>query len=134
MLQVLYQKQGRNAQFDSAEERDDWLRSEAKTLEEALVVKRRNLAELEAQVQQASTELMDLSQARPAPWPGWQKTIVAGVRPPKGSGSTRVRSLTSLPSGVRHSPVGSGTGPNKQHCLYVLRFRLAQHKAGHVMS
>lgn len=73
MLQVLYQKQGRNAQFDSAEERDNWLRSEAKTLEEALVVKRRNHAELEAQVQQASTELMDLSQVRPAPRPGKQR-------------------------------------------------------------
>ncbi|KAK9828108.1 hypothetical protein WJX81_005196 [Elliptochloris bilobata] len=62
-LQVLYQKQGRNAQFHSAEERNEWLRSEAGTLEEALSVKRRSHKDLEAQVQRASTDLMDLSQA-----------------------------------------------------------------------
>ena len=66
---MLYQKQGRNAQFGSAAERDEWLRSEAATLEQALAVKRRSHAELEAQVQQASAELMDLSQARAAPIP-----------------------------------------------------------------
>lgn len=65
LAQVLYQKQGRNAQFDSPEERDEWLRSEMATLDTALGVKRKSHAELEAQVQAASAELMDLSQARP---------------------------------------------------------------------
>ena len=61
---MLYQKQGRDAQFSSAAERDEWLRGEASTLEQALAVKRCSHTELEAQVQQASAELMDLSQAR----------------------------------------------------------------------
>jgi hypothetical protein len=62
--QALYLKQGRNAQFGSAEERDGWLRSEADALEQALAVKQASRGELEAQAQQAGAELRDLAQAR----------------------------------------------------------------------
>lgn len=61
--QVLYQKQGRSAQFGSRAERDEWLAAEATQLETAAAVKRSSAAELEAQVAALSEQLMDLSQA-----------------------------------------------------------------------
>lgn len=85
---MLYQKQGRNAQFGSAAERDEWLRSEAATLEQALAVKRRSHAELEAQVQQASAELIDLSQARAPPKPP-SRAVVVTLHPSKLSSISR---------------------------------------------
>lgn len=62
--QVLYQKQGRSAQFGSCAERDEWLAAEATQLETAAAVKRSSAAELEAQVSALAGQLMDLSQAR----------------------------------------------------------------------
>jgi len=62
--QALYLKQGRNAQFGSAEERDAWLASEAAALEQALGVKQAARGELDAQAQRAGAELRDLAQAR----------------------------------------------------------------------
>lgn len=60
--QALYQKQGRSSQFASKQERDDWIREEVRTLERAAAVKRSSADELRGQVQQLSSQLMDLSQ------------------------------------------------------------------------
>ena len=62
--QALYQKQGRSSQFSSRQERDAWLGDEVKTLERAAAVKRSSAADLRSQVQQLSSQLMDLSQVR----------------------------------------------------------------------
>ena len=60
--QALYQKQGRSSQFSSRQERDAWIGDEVKTLERAAAVKRSSAADLRSQVQQLSSQLMDLSQ------------------------------------------------------------------------
>ena len=65
-VQALYQKQGRSSQFSSRQERDAWIGDEVKTLERAAAVKRSSAADLRTQVQQLSSQLMDLSQVRSA--------------------------------------------------------------------
>ena len=61
-LQALYQKQGRSREFGSKQERDAAITGEVKQLEKAAAIKRSSAEELRTQVQQLSTQLMDLSQ------------------------------------------------------------------------
>ncbi len=64
-MQALYQKQGRSRQFSGKQERDAHLGDEIKQLERAAAVKRSSADDLRSQVQQLSSQLMDLSQVRP---------------------------------------------------------------------
>ena len=61
-LQALYQKQGRSRQFGSKQERDAHIGDEIKQLERAAAVKRSSAEDLRSQVQQLTSQLMDLSQ------------------------------------------------------------------------
>ena len=61
-LQALYQKQGRSRQFGSKQERDAHIGEEIKQLERAAAVKRSSAEDLRSQVQQLTSQLMDLSQ------------------------------------------------------------------------
>ena len=61
-MQALYQKQGRSSQFKSMQERDQWIKKEIEQLETTAAVKASSHDELEAQTQQLSSQLMDLSQ------------------------------------------------------------------------
>ena len=63
-MQALYQKQGRSRQFSSKQERDAHIGDEIKQLERAAAVKRSSADDLRSQVQQLSSQLMDLSQVR----------------------------------------------------------------------
>ncbi len=65
-VQALYQKQGRSSQFNSRQERDEWINKEVTQLETAAAVKGSSHDELEAQTQQLSSQLMDLSQVTQA--------------------------------------------------------------------
>lgn len=61
-MQALYEKQGRSSQFRTRKERDDWIRKEVKELEGTIIVKEASHAELDAQTQELSSQLMDISQ------------------------------------------------------------------------
>ena len=61
-VQALYQKQGRSSQFKSRQERDQWINNEVAQLETTAAAKASTHNELEAQMQQLSSQLMDLSQ------------------------------------------------------------------------
>ncbi|KAI5787050.1 RecF/RecN/SMC [Peziza echinospora] len=55
--QRLYAKQGRNAQFRSKRERDDWLKKEVKDISTTLTKRQSIKTELEKEIQQISAEL-----------------------------------------------------------------------------
>jgi hypothetical protein len=61
-LQGLYEKQGRSSHFGTKKERDDWIGKEVKELERTIVMKQSSHTQLEAQTQELSSQLMDLSQ------------------------------------------------------------------------
>lgn len=56
-LQMLLQKQGRDAQFSSTEERDRWILNEVKELQAAAENKARSIAELSQNSKQQKKEL-----------------------------------------------------------------------------
>ncbi len=62
MPQALLAKQGRSAQFNSAADRDAYLRGEVSQLEEARAKLVGTRTELQAEAQSLNGELMDISQ------------------------------------------------------------------------
>ena len=62
VMQALYQKQGRSAQFASVAERDRWLREEARKLQEAQNKTGATRRAVQDAIASLNSELMELSQ------------------------------------------------------------------------
>ena len=63
---MLYQKQGRNTQFGSEAERDEWIRQEMEQLEKTQHKRQEQLKSLGQEIAQLNSDLMDLSQVSTA--------------------------------------------------------------------